>query len=166
RTQRTHSTSITRQFDLTGKTAIVTGASSGLGVTFAQALAEQGANVVLAARREGQLKTVAASLKHVQTLCLRCDVADAKQVKAMVEKSVERFGRVDILVNNAGIVPDAGMLPERIPVDVFEQNVQVNLLGTWYCCREAAQFMLADGKGGSIINNASIAGVNGIGNFP
>src|SRR5438552_188197 len=97
-------TSITRQFDLTGKTAIVTGASSGLGVTFAQALAEQGANVVLAARREKQLASVAAPLKTA-TLCVRCDVADAKQVKAMVEKTVERFGRVDILVNNAGIVP-------------------------------------------------------------
>ncbi len=159
-------TSITRLFDLTGKTAIVTGASSGLGVTFAQALAEQGASVVLAARREEQLKSVAESLKPTATLCVRCDVAEPKQVKAMIEKTVERFGRVDILVNNAGIVPDAGMLPERIPVDVFEQNVRVNLLGTWYCCREAAQFMLADGKGGSIINNASIAGVSGLGNFP
>jgi len=158
--------SITELYDLKGKTALVTGASSGLGVTFAQALAQQGANVVLAARREEQLKAVAQSLAPAQTLCVRCDVGDYAQVKAVFTQAAERFGRVDILVNNAGVVPDAGMRPERVPPETFEQNVRINLLGTFYCCREAAQIMLADGKGGSIINNASVAGVNGIGNFP
>lgn len=58
------------------------------------------------------------------------------------------------------------MLPERIPHDVFEQNIRVNLLGCWYGCREAGRLMLADGKGGSIVNIASVAGVSGLGNFP
>ena len=97
---------------------------------------------------------------------MKCDVADPHDVRALIQRAAKHFGRVDIMVNNAGIVPDAGMLPERIPYDVFEQNVRVNLLGTWYGCREAAQLMLVDGKGGSIINNASIAGLNGLGNFP
>jgi NAD(P)-dependent dehydrogenase (short-subunit alcohol dehydrogenase family) len=158
--------SIAEIYDLTGKTALVTGASSGLGVTFAQALAQQGANVVLAARRVEQLKTVAESLAPAATLCVRCDIGDPAQVKAAFGEAVERFGRVDIAVNNAGIVPDAGMRPERVPPEVFEQNVRVNLLGTFYCCREAGQIMLADGEGGSIINNASLAGVIGLGNFP
>ena len=153
-------------FDLKGKTAIVTGASSGLGVTFAEALAQQGANIVLAARRVEQLNQVAKSLAPAPTLCVQCDVSEPAQVQNLIARTVERFGRVDIMVNNAGIVPDAGMRPERIPAALFEQNVRVNLLGTWYCCQEAAKVMLADAKGGSIINNASLAGVNGIGNFP
>ncbi len=157
--------SIMKMFDLTGKTAVVTGASSGLGVTFAEALAQQGANIVLAARRVDKLKEVAASLK-AKTLVVACDIGEHAQVKALIEQAAAKFGRVDILVNNAGIVPDAGMKPERIPPKVFEDNVHINLVGTWYGCREAAQVMLADGKGGSIINNASLAGVNGIGDFP
>src|ERR1051326_5613138 len=155
-------------FDLTGRTAIVTGASHGLGVTFASALADQGANVVLSARSTEKLEQVRDELTSLgaRALVVTCDVANPHDVKQLVERAVQHFGRVDIMVNNAGIVPEAGMLPERIPNHVYELNVRVNLLGTWYGCREAAQVMLADGKGGSIINNASIAGLNGIGNFP
>jgi NAD(P)-dependent dehydrogenase (short-subunit alcohol dehydrogenase family) len=155
-------------FDLTGKTAVVTGASYGLGVAFSQALAQQGVNLVLAARSAEKLNEVGASLAQLghAVLVAPCDVGDAKQVASMMERAVKRFGRVDIVVNNAGLVPDAGMLPERVPDAVFEQTVRVNLLGTWYCCRAAGHFMLGDGKGGSIINIASIAGLSGIGNFP
>jgi len=155
-------------FDLTGKTAVVTGASYGLGVTFAAALAGQGANLVLAARSVAKLEAVAKSLGRPadSVLSRACDVSEPHQVKALMEKAAARFGRVDIVVNNAGVVPDAGMLPERIPYDVFEQNVRVNLLGTWYGCREAGRLMLADGQGGSIINIASVAGISGLGNFP
>src|SRR5258708_14693278 len=160
--------SIAKLFDLSGKTAIVTGASYGLGVTFATALAEQGANVVLAARSVDKLEQLRDQLARSgrQALAVKCDVSDPHDVQALIQCAAKHFGRVDIMVNNAGIVPDAGMLPERIPYDVFEQNVRVNLLGTWYGCRQVAQVMLADGKGGSIINNASIAGLNGLGNFP
>ena len=84
----------------------------------------------------------------------------------MVDTSVRRFRRVDILVNNAGVNPDAGMMPEKVPHEIFEQTVQVNLPGLWYCCREVGQRMLADGKGGSIINITSAAGPNGIQDFP
>jgi NAD(P)-dependent dehydrogenase (short-subunit alcohol dehydrogenase family) len=159
---------IRAMFDLTGKTAVVTGASYGLGVTFSQALAQQGANLVLAARSVEKLNEVAAGIAQLgrQVMVTQCDVGDSAQVASMMQSAVDRFGRVDIMVNNAGLVPDAGMLPERVPAAVFEQTVRVNLLGTWYCCNQAARFMLSDGKGGSIVNIASIAGLNGIGNFP
>jgi len=159
---------ISELFDLTPKTAVVTGASYGLGVTFSQALARQGAHVVIAARSKEKLDEVAASLAQYgrEVLVVPCDVADSKQVASMMQQAVERFGRVDIVVNNAGVASDAGILPERVPHDVFEQTIRVNLLGTWYCCREAAACMLRDGKGGSIINISSVAGLTGIGNFP
>ena len=159
---------LTKLFELTGKTAIVTGASYGLGVTFSTALAEQGANVVLAARSVDKLEQLRERIVRAgaKALAVRCDVSDAAQVRELVHAAVKSFGRLDIMVNNAGIVPDAGMKPERIPNDVFESNVRTNLVGTWYGCREAAQVMLADGKGGSIINNASVAGLSGLGDFP
>jgi NAD(P)-dependent dehydrogenase (short-subunit alcohol dehydrogenase family) len=155
-------------FDIRGRTAIVTGASSGLGVTFAGVLAARGANVVLAARRTERLKQVAEKISAAggKALPVTCDVSDPAQVKAMVDGAVQHFGRIDILVNNAGVASDGGMMPEKVPNEVFEQVVRVNLLGVWYCCREVGQRMLSDGKGGSIINIPSIAGLNGIQNFP
>ena len=153
-------------FDIAGKNAIVTGASSGLGVTFASILAERGANVALAARRTERLKQVTEKISKAggTALPLTCDVTDPDQVKIMVEEAVQQFGRVDILINNAGVV-DIGM-PEKVPNEAFEQTVRVNLLGVWYCCREVGQRMLADGKGGCIINITSNAGLNGQQNFP
>ena len=153
--------SITDQFLVTGRTAIVTGASSGLGVTFANVLAEAGANVVLAARRVDRLEQVAADLKAAGATVLvqECDVSSSASVAAMVGAAWARFGRVDILVNNAGVAADAGVFPERIPDDVWLQTIGVNLNGLYWCCREVAQRQLADGKGGSIINVASIMGL-------
>ncbi len=155
-------------FDVTGKTAIVTGASSGLGVTFAIVLAERGANVVLAARRTERLQEVAGNIVRGggKAISVTCDVSDSAQVKHMVATAAENFGRVDILVNNAGQIVDGGPMPERLPDELFEQTVRVNLLGTWYCCREVGAHMLRDGKGGSIINISSGAGVGGQQNFP
>jgi NAD(P)-dependent dehydrogenase (short-subunit alcohol dehydrogenase family) len=161
-------TGITKLFDLSGRTAIVTGASYGLGVTFAESLAEQGANLVLAARSEDKLNEVARMLtsRGTKAIAVKCDVGDAVQVKQLMKTAAERFGRIDVLVNNAGIVPEAGMVAERVPDEVFAANIQVNLIGVWYCCHHAAQYMLADGKGGSIINNASVAGILGLAGFP
>lgn len=75
------------------------------------------------------------------------------------------FGRVDVLVNGAGVVAEAPLVPEKVPPELFEQTVRVNLMGTWYCCREVAALMLADGKGGSIINISSVAGMSGTAGF-
>jgi len=155
-------------FDLTGKTAIVTGASTGLGVTFAETLSAAGAKVVLAARRTDKLKAVAARLtgQGGSACAIPCDVTQPDEVRALVAKAWDQFGRVDILVNNAGIVAEAAHVPERIPDDLFEQTIRVNVLGLWTCCREVAARMLADGKGGSIINIASVAGIGTGKDFP
>ena len=155
-------------FSVEGKTAIVTGASSGLGVTFAKTLAGAGANVVLAARRKENLDALAQDIEAAggKALAVQCDVANSADVKALVDAANQRFGRVDILVNNAGVSAEAGFVPEKVPDEAFAQTIQVNLMGTFYCAREVAQRMLADGKGGSIINIASIMGMAGQQNAP
>jgi NAD(P)-dependent dehydrogenase (short-subunit alcohol dehydrogenase family) len=155
-------------FDLAGRTALVTGASSGLGVTFARALADAGANVVLVARRADRLAQLGADIESlgVNALSLPCDVGDADAVAAMVSAAWESFGRIDVLVNGAGVAAEGAAVPEKVVPELFEQTMRVNVLGTFYCCRDVAARMLADGKGGSIVNIASIAGLAGTGNFP
>jgi hypothetical protein len=93
-------------------------------------------------------------------------VADPHQVERLAATVSEKLGRADILVNNAGVVAESGLMPEKIPHELFEQTVRVNLLGTWYGCRSFGSRMIADGKGGSIINIASIAGLGGVSDFP
>ncbi|MFL2755828.1 MAG: SDR family NAD(P)-dependent oxidoreductase [Dehalococcoidia bacterium] len=155
-------------FDISNKTIIVTGASSGLGVTFAKFLSERKANVVIAARRLEKLEKLAAELssKGLQTLAVACDVTKSDDVSNMFNVAEEKFGRVDVIVNNAGQIAESGAVPEKITDEMFEKSVQVNLLGLWYCCREAGQRMLSDGKGGSIINLSSVAGLNGMRGMP
>ncbi len=154
-------------FDLTGKTALVTGASSGLGVTFAGALAEAGANVVLAARREDRLKEVAESIRSAggQAEPVPCDVTDPGSTDAAVAAAVERFGGLDIVVANAGVVAEGGAMPERMPPETFTESIQVNIAGTFFTCQAAARHMLAAG-GGSIVTLGSVAGVAGAINTP
>ena len=155
-------------FTLEGKTALVTGASYGLGVTFAEILAGAGANVVLAARSLDKLQVLASRLNAAghKALAVKCDVGNAEDVAAMVAAGWAHFGRIDVLVNNAGVVAEATIVPEKIPHELFEQTMRVNVLGTWYCCREVAARQLADGKGGSIVNIASVAGLAGVSDFP
>jgi gluconate 5-dehydrogenase len=151
------------RFSVRGRTALITGASSGLGVTYARALSDAGAHVVLAARRGDRLRTLAKEIEATggTALPVVCDVADPEQVEELVERTCDEFGRVDVLVNNAGITADAGPMPERLPHAAVEQVLRVNVLGTWYGCRAAGARMLADGKGGSIVNIASIGALGG-----
>jgi NAD(P)-dependent dehydrogenase (short-subunit alcohol dehydrogenase family) len=150
-------------FSVVGKTAIVTGASSGLGAAFAQILASRGANVVLAARRTDRLQELAERIARDggTALPIACDVADSAQVKNMVATAWVRFGRVDILVANAGQIADGGPAPERLPEALFNQVIQVNLTGVWLCYQEVGARMLREGKGGSLIGIASIWGLSG-----
>lgn len=155
-------------FRLDGRTAFVTGASSGLGVTFAEALAAAGANVALAARREDRLHEVAKRIADngANALVVRCDVSDAQQVESAIAQACETFGRIDVLVNNAGIVAEGPAVPEKVSHEAFEQTMRVNLFGVWYCTQAVARRMLADGRGGSIVNISSIAGLAGVPDFP
>ena len=155
-----------RLFDLTGKTAIVTGASSGLGVMFANTLAVNGANVVLAARRRDRLEAVAGDLPGPGgSVVVECDITQPDQVDAMCDVAVDEFGSLDVLVANAGVVAEGMPAIERTPPELFAMGIDVNVNGTFYSMAAAGRRMLVAGSG-SIIVNASIAGMSGHRGFP
>ena len=149
-------------FSLEGKVAIVTGSSYGLGVHFARALAEAGADIVLTARSEEKLTEVAASIEGLgrRALTVSCDVNEYEQVSELMRHAWDEFGRVDVLVNNAGILDARAIRSEHSEPEMFAQLVQTDLVGLWNCCHAAAQHMLRQG-GGSIINISSVSGVGG-----
>ena len=144
-------------FDLTGKYALVVGASSGIGAQFARALAEQGAKVAIAARRADRL----AGLKDEITaaggdvIAVSCDVADEASIIACVKEVKEQFGRIDILVNNAGM-QKAGDTLEYATED-WDKTFAINLRGQFIMSREVGKLMKEQNYG-KIINTASIAG--------
>lgn len=142
-------------FDLTGKVAVVTGASSGLGVQFAKALARQGADVALVARRVDRLNIVKEEIEAlgVKSIAVRCDVSSVDDIKAAVKEINEHFGTIDILVNNAGI----GLAePAEYQSDnTWETMMRVNLSGVYYFTREVGKIMI-EKRYGKIINIGSI----------
>jgi NAD(P)-dependent dehydrogenase (short-subunit alcohol dehydrogenase family) len=153
-------------FDLTGKTAIVTGASSGLGVMFANALATNGANVVLAARRTDRLEEVQKALPEgTRSLTVACDITAVDQIEAMCEVTTEEFGGIDVFVANAGVVAEGLPAIEKTPPELFAAGIDANVNGTFNCLTSAGRRMLAAG-GGSIIVIASIAGMSGHRGYP
>jgi gluconate 5-dehydrogenase len=142
-------------FDLTGKVALVTGASSGLGVQFAKALARQGADVAICARRMEKLEAVKAEIEAMGVKCFayKCDVQDNNQIKEMVAAVEAYFGKIDILVNNAGV---AGASPaEATPDEEWNYVVGVNLSSVYFVAREVGNVMLKNGYG-KIINIGSL----------
>ena len=147
------------QMDLTGRTALVTGASSGLGRHFASVLSRAGAAVALAARRVDKLEEVAASIRSegARAVTVRLDAGDAASVRAAVAQAGEQLGGLDILVNNAGTTVSRPLL-ELTEAD-WDSVVDVNLKGCFLVAQEAARAMVQGGKGGSIVNVASILGL-------
>ena len=149
-------------FDLTGRVAIVTGASGGLGVQMAKALASQGANIVVFARRQQQIDEVAAAIAEefgVETMAVRCDITDTENVDSAVASVLERFGRIDILINNAGT--GAVAPAEDITDDQFNGEMQIDLFGTFKVARAVAKQAMIPAKYGRIINIASMYGLVG-----
>ena len=143
-------------FRLDGRVAIVTGASSGLGVAFAQALAEAGADVVLGARRVDRLEDTAALVRDAgrRVLTVATDVAEPAQCQALVDAAMAEFGRVDVLVNNAGVgtaVPATHETPEQ-----FRGVIDVNLNGCYWMAQACGRVMQ---PGSSIINISSVLGL-------
>jgi NAD(P)-dependent dehydrogenase (short-subunit alcohol dehydrogenase family) len=152
-------------FDLTGKTAIVTGGSRGIGVEMAEALAEAGASLMLCARREEWLNETVEEFrgKGFQTEGRTADVAKAEDVQAVVDETVQKFGKVDILINNAGI--SWGAMPEDMPLEQWQKVLDVNLTGCFLMAQACGREMLRQNSG-SIINIASIAGLTSSANGP
>jgi NAD(P)-dependent dehydrogenase (short-subunit alcohol dehydrogenase family) len=145
-------------FDLSGKTAIVTGGGKGIGRQLAEGLAEAGSNLVVCARQADRCEQAAAELEQlgVRALGLGCDVRDPEQVREVVAKTVADFGSVDILVNNAGTV--WGAAPEDTPLEGWQKVVDVNLTGVFLFSQAAGRAMIGAG-GGTIVNIASVAGL-------
>lgn len=145
-------------FDLSGRVALVTGAGSGLGAVFAEALAEAGASVMCVGRRLERVQETASRLSErgYQSHALSADVTDEVAISIMVHETIARFGRLDILVNNAGTAAVGS--PETISLADWQRVVDVNLTGVFLCAQEAAKVMIAAGSGGRIINIASILG--------
>lgn len=148
-------------FDLSGQVAVVTGASTGLGVQMAKALASQGANLVLLARRQNLLEQNAEAISKefgVEVLPVVCDITKTENVVAAVEATMARFGRVDILINNAGTGAVANA--EDITDEQFKHEMNIDLFGTFVCAREFGKEMIR-AKYGRIINIASMYGLVG-----
>ena len=148
-------------FDLTGKTAVVTGASSGLGAHFANALAQNGANVVLAARRREKLEAVQAGLPSgAKSLVAECDITQPDQIEAMCEAAMAEFGAIDVFVANAGVVAEGVPAIEKTPPPAYAAGIEMNINGTFNSVTAAARRMLPAGSG-SIIIIASVLGKSG-----
>lgn len=148
-------------FDLTGQVAVVTGASTGLGLQMAKAFANQGANLVLLARRMNLLEENAQAITKefgVEVLPFACDITNTDNVIAAVKATMDRFGRVDILVNNAGTGAVANA--EDITDEQFKKELDIDLFGTFVCAREFGKEMIK-AKYGRIINIASMYGLVG-----
>jgi NAD(P)-dependent dehydrogenase (short-subunit alcohol dehydrogenase family) len=145
-------------FDLTGKVALVTGGSRGLGQEMAEGLAEAGASLMLVARREQWLTPTVEEFKARGFPCegVLCDVANPEHVQNAVNKTVEAFGKVDILVNNAGVA--WGAPAEDLAVDKWKMVIDIDLTGAFLFSQAAGREMIKQ-KYGRIINVASIAGL-------
>ncbi|MCS6293683.1 MAG: SDR family oxidoreductase [Nitrospira sp.] len=144
---------------LTGKVAIVTGSSSGIGKAIALRYGAEGARVVVTARRLAFCERTVEQIKAKggEAWAIQTDVADEQQVERLIAETVKRYGRLDVLVNNAGIIAGGRRLAETSTKD-FDAVMNVNLRGTFFCCRAGFTQMKQQG-GGTIINMSSVAGV-------
>lgn len=146
--------------ELKGKTALVTGATKGIGRGIAEALVRAGVNVCISARREAEIETAVGELSELGEAGVAgavCDVRDCDEVKALIAHTVTEFGGIDILINNAGIGIFESV--EKMSPEDFRAVLETNLFGVFYGCHEAIPIMKKRG-GGYIINISSLAGTN------
>lgn len=153
-----------KQFDLTGRAAIVTGGSKGLGESMAAGLASAGADVLLVSRNEAEAASAAAKIQSEhgrKAVGMRADVISETDVATMVDRAMTEFGRIDILINNAGINIRGAI--DELSYDDFRKVQQVNVDGLWLCAKAVIPHMKAAGAG-RIINLGSTLGVVGLAN--
>lgn len=148
--------------ELKGKVAIITGGTSGIGRATAVLFAKQGAKVVVAGRREAEGRETIELMRAAggQGEFVQTDVSKANDVKAMVDKAVEKFGGIDIAFNNAGIEGKWTPIVDQSEED-WERTIDINLKGVWLCLKHEIQQMLKQGRGGTIVNMSSVAGQMG-----
>ncbi|MDX1710927.1 MAG: SDR family NAD(P)-dependent oxidoreductase [Rhodovibrionaceae bacterium] len=153
-------------FTLSGKTALVTGASSGIGRHLAKTLAQHGARVGLAARRVDALSTLCEEIAAFdgRAMAFELDVTDSASVKRCVEAVETELGAITVLVNNAGVAHSAPAL--EVELADWQKVLDTNLTGAWLMAQEVARHMARHGHGGSIVNIASILGLAGTGQVP
>jgi gluconate 5-dehydrogenase len=164
-TTRDSTVNVKQLFDLTGRVAIVTGGSIGLGRQMAEGLAEMGADLVLCARKKERCHQAAEELRQlgVKAIALGCDVKNPASIQEMVEATLSQFGRIDVLINNAGI--SWGAPVEEMRLEDWNKVIETNLTGTFLCAQAVGKVMIRQGGGensaGKIINIASVAGLGG-----
>jgi NAD(P)-dependent dehydrogenase (short-subunit alcohol dehydrogenase family) len=144
-------------FDFSGKVALVTGASSGIGHATAVAFARNGARVVAAARREDDLAALVADIEAEGGTAshIRTDVSNADEVKKMVAHTIEKYGRLDYAVNNAGIEGQLASVTD-LPEADWDRVIDINLKGTFLCLKYESRAMIDGGHGGAIVNTGSV----------
>jgi NADP-dependent 3-hydroxy acid dehydrogenase YdfG len=143
--------------NIEGKVVVITGASSGLGEATARLLSQQGASVVLGARRVDRIQSLADELTGSggKALAIATDVTQAGQVQRLVDTAVQTYGRIDVIINNAGLMPHSPL--ERLKLDDWNQMIDVNLKGVLYGIAAVLPYMKQQ-KAGHIINVSSVAG--------
>lgn len=153
--------SLRKLFDLTGKVALITGGSRGLGLQIAEALGEMGARLALTARKPDELAQAKEHLErmHMEVLTLPCDHAKAASIQAMVEKIMKHYGQIDVLVNNAGTT--WGAPAEEHPLEAWEKVMDLNVTGLFLTSQLVGKLSMIPRRYGRIVNMASIAGLLG-----
>ena len=143
--------------NIAGKVVVITGASSGLGDATARHLSEQGAIVVLGARRIDRIQALSAALagNEGKAIAVQTDVTQSEQVKNLVEAAVEQYGRIDVMINNAGLIPHSPL--DRLKIDDWDRMIDVNFRGVLYGIAASLPHMQRQ-KSGHIINVSSVAG--------
>ena len=150
---------VMKLFDLSGKTALVTGGSRGLGLQMAQALGEAGARIMLSSRNAEDLKASVATLRAAGMECdwIAADCSKEGDIRALADETIRRLGHVDVLLNNAGISMNNPSL--ELTGEEWSRAIDIDLSGVWYCSQAAAKRMIAQG-GGAILSTSSMWGVS------
>ena len=154
-------THVQKLFDLTGKTALVTGGSRGLGLQIAEAMGEAGARVLLTSRKGADLEDAAQQLlaKGIDTQWVAADMGDPEQIQRLTEAAMQKLGQIDILVNNAGAT--WGAPAEDYPLDAWDKVMNLNVRSIFLASQAVARASMIPRNSGRIINMASIAGLRG-----
>ena len=153
--------SVKKLFDLSGRVALITGGSRGLGLQIGEALGELGAKLVITARKQAELDEASAHLgrQGIEVLALPADLQHAQVAAPLVEQTLARFGRLDVLVNNAGAT--WGAPAEQHPLDAWNKVLNLNLTAVFALSQAAANLAMIPARSGRIINIASVAGLSG-----